>query len=1026
MGMRTWWVRRFRCPNPARRPFRPGLVDLEDRAVPAVVGYYDTYLGQGNPAQATPITAAGQTAVLLTDLTAADLAGVDVLFVQNPDNGGYGGEYINRLPSVRTAVSSGMTLVFHDRRVDNAGAVLPGGTGLTIVRDFSDPSNIDVRDDGTRVTHGPGGTVTNSTLDGGNNSSHGYAVAGSLPADARKILSTGNPTHVVTFSYSYGSGHVVYSSIPLDYYLGSHTAFDQIYGPNVVAYSVDLLNDPPAAVSGSVTTDEDVPAAARLAATDPDGDPLIFRIVGGPLHGTATLTDPTTGDYVYTPTPNYFGADSFTFVANDGRADSGVAGIAVTVNPVNDPPVVSAGPDVATTEGSSFDFTAAGSDVEGDPLTYAWDFGDGTVGVGAAVAHAFADDGVYTVTVTANDGHGGTATDTLTATVSNAAPTVGPLADATVAEGSPFAAAGSFADPGADAWTATVDYGDGTGPQPLGLSPDLTFDLNHVYAAHGDYTATVRVDDGDGGVGTGTLHVSVANVAPTTDAGPDVTANEGSAVTLTGTFTDPGSGPHQLSWVVVGATGQVLATSTTAQVTFVPADDGVYTATFTALDDDGGVSSDSALVTASNVAPTAAFAGPESVAEGGSATVSFTGPSDPSAVDTAAGFRYCYDFDNDGMFDVIDSPSASAAVPAAFVGDGPGTLTLRGRIADKDGGFTDYLIAIAVTNVAPTSGLVGPAGGLRGQSLTFTLTAGDPSAADRAAGFTYVVDWGDGTPAQTVGPAPGNGAGTAASHVFAQAGPYIVQVTAVDKDGASGVSTLTITVTAAALQANPFDPTLTDLVVAGTPGADDVELRPATGGMQVLVGGVSQGVFAPTGRLVVFGLSGDDTIRVAASVNLPTWLDGGDGNDLLVGGNGVNVLLGGDGSDLLIGGAGRDLLIGGRGLDLLAGNGGDDLLIGGTTAFDTNPTALAAVMAEWTSAHSFATRAANLSNTGGELAGRLNGDFFLLTAGPGQTVFTDGALDLLIGGPGADWFFVGPLDLIIDAGAGDRVSFSNF
>ncbi|MCP4594566.1 MAG: hypothetical protein GY842_27865, partial [bacterium] len=62
-------------------------------AIPAAavdVGYYDMVLGQGNLDQEAPILAAGHTAVQMTTLSAAELSGVDVLFVQNPSNGSYG------------------------------------------------------------------------------------------------------------------------------------------------------------------------------------------------------------------------------------------------------------------------------------------------------------------------------------------------------------------------------------------------------------------------------------------------------------------------------------------------------------------------------------------------------------------------------------------------------------------------------------------------------------------------------------------------------------------------------------------------------------------------------------------------------------------------------------------------------------------------------------------------------------------------------------------------------------------------
>ena len=72
-----------------------------------------------------------------------------------------------------------------------------------------------------------------------------------------------------------------------------------------------------------------------------------------------------------------------------------------------------------------------------------------------------------------------------------------------------------------------------------------------------------------------------------------------------------------------------------------------------------------------------------------------------------------------------------------------------------------------------------------------------------------------------------------------------------------------------------------------------------------------------------------------------------------------------------------------------------------------NLTALDQVMAEWTSAHSYAMRVADLSGTGSgaSFAARLNGNTFLTASGVGATVFDNGESDLIVGGAGMDWFF---------------------
>lgn len=209
------------------------------------VGYYDLGAAQGAYPQLAPIQAAGHTGVCLFDLTAQNLSGIDVLFAQNPSNSGYAEEYTNNLDAIRQAVMGGMTLVFHDRAVTNhTASLLPGGAGIAFARDTvsAAANNINIATSGTLVTDGPGGVLDNSSLDGGGSSSHGYADESSLPAGAVNILSRPTSTEVVTFAYPYGAGWVVYSTIPLDYFLDGNdpAAFRDIYAPNVVEYGCEL------------------------------------------------------------------------------------------------------------------------------------------------------------------------------------------------------------------------------------------------------------------------------------------------------------------------------------------------------------------------------------------------------------------------------------------------------------------------------------------------------------------------------------------------------------------------------------------------------------------------------------------------------------------------------------------------------------------------------------------------------------------------------------------------------------------
>src|SRR6185436_11883581 len=91
--------------------------------------------GQGSANQVAPINTAGHTPVLLTDLTPADLAGIDVLFLDNCENTVYGQEFLDHVSDIEAAVAGGLVLMFHDRFVDPAESVLPGGASFDIQRE---------------------------------------------------------------------------------------------------------------------------------------------------------------------------------------------------------------------------------------------------------------------------------------------------------------------------------------------------------------------------------------------------------------------------------------------------------------------------------------------------------------------------------------------------------------------------------------------------------------------------------------------------------------------------------------------------------------------------------------------------------------------------------------------------------------------------------------------------------------------------------------------------------------------------
>jgi len=114
------------------------------------------------------------------------------------------------------------------------------------------------------------------------------------------------------------------------------------------------LNEPPVADNDAATINEDTTSNqinVLLGDSDPDGDTLTISSVGSALFG-ATSQD---GDYVYyTPNANYFGSDQFTYTIFDGQGGQDTGTVSMTINNINDAPVVGNIGDQIVFQGSSF------------------------------------------------------------------------------------------------------------------------------------------------------------------------------------------------------------------------------------------------------------------------------------------------------------------------------------------------------------------------------------------------------------------------------------------------------------------------------------------------------------------------------------------------------------------------------------------------------------------------------------------------------------------------------------------------
>jgi hypothetical protein len=415
-----------------------------------------------------------------------------------------------------------------------------------------------------------------------------------------------------------------------------------------------------------------------------------------------------------------------------------------------------------------------------------------------------------TVDVTAADddpgGTNATDSDDATVTIHNLPPSVAITgAPASSPEGTAIDLGSTVNDPSpvdqaagfTYAWSVTKN----ASPFASGSSASFTFTPDD----NGTYVVTFSATDKDGGTGTTSVTIAVTNVAPTATLANGGPVNEGSPVSVTfsgasdPSTADTSAGFHY-SFACTGGSAALAPTyagsGTSATTTCTFDDNGSYTVYGRIFDKDNGSTTYSTTVTVNNVAPTATIVNTGPVAEGSPVGVRLTNPFDPSSADTAAGFHYS--FACDGMTSSLIASYGLASIAAGTsctFGDN-GTYTVRGRILDKDGGYTDYQTSIVVTNVAPS---------LNTPVFTFNPFTGAATASIKYADpgwkdtHTATFNWGDGT-STTVSPDSNEDAAPDATGTFIATHAYDAigcvanppTVTVTDDDGGSTPYTFAI------------------------------------------------------------------------------------------------------------------------------------------------------------------------------------------------------------------------------------------
>ena len=529
--------------------------------------------------------------------------------------------------------------------------------------------------------------------------------------------------------------------------------------------------------------------------TDPDGDTLGFMVE---TDDTAVATVSLDGSMV-TLVAVGPGSAFITVTATDPDGASAAQTFAANVAQGNRAPrAVGEIPDGVLPEGQTFTASVEMffTDPDGDTLSYEAESSDTTVATasmaGSIITVMAVAEGVATITVTATDPEGLSATQTTT--ISVVSTNRGPMLTDTIPHQNmmpgdtlAFDLSNNFTDPDGDTLTFRAETDDTT---VATVSIDGSM-VTLVAVDGGSAFITVAATDPDGAsaVQTFAANVAIGNRAPMAVgeiAARTITAGDSVTVDVSGNFSDPDD--DDLTYTADPSDDAVATVSVSgAMVTVAGVAAGSATVTVTATDP-GGLSATQTF----DVTVSAANQGPEAVGEIAARTVT---AGDSVTVDVSGNFSDPDDDDLTYTADPSDDAVATVSVSGAMVtvtGVGAGSATVTVTATDPGG-----LSATQTFDVTVSAANQGPEA--VGEIAARTVTAGDSVTVDVSGNFsdpddddlTYTADPSD----DAVATVSVSGAMVAVTGVGA--GSATVTVTATDPGGLSATQTFDVTVSAA-------------------------------------------------------------------------------------------------------------------------------------------------------------------------------------------------------------------------------------
>ena len=164
-------------------------------------------------------------------------------------------------------------------------------------------------------------------------------------------------------------GELIFDNLPIGnykVYFLEDNGYKILAEKNVNIYEEETPNRVPIVRDRTYEVGEDNSINIKLMGSDQDNDDLDYRILIKPKFG---LIDVDLPNLIYTPKHNFFGQDTFTYIANDGNLDSNISTITIKIKSINDAPIVD-DINLDVESRGELPISLSGTDVEGDEINF--------------------------------------------------------------------------------------------------------------------------------------------------------------------------------------------------------------------------------------------------------------------------------------------------------------------------------------------------------------------------------------------------------------------------------------------------------------------------------------------------------------------------------------------------------------------------------------------------------------------------------------------------------------------------------